>query len=83
MSDLPDNFPDAWDIAGWGDRNGTWFNPEDGDRLPDGDELRTSETVVVSYLDNDNVVHYYSVMDGVDGYEGLIDAIEDLYEEYG
>jgi hypothetical protein len=39
--------------------------------------------IVVRFTDSDGVDHYYSIMDGVDDWEGLADAIADLDEEYG
>jgi hypothetical protein len=74
--------PDGWDIAGW-EHDGEWFNTEEGDRVPQDAELADSEWIVVSYLDDDEVLHYWSIMDGVDEYDGLIDAIAELADVYG
>lgn len=83
MSDYPDGFPDGWEIAGWEDpSDGSWKNTEEGDPLPTVDDLADSYQIVVSHVE-DGVTSYYSIMYGVDGWDGLEDAIYDIDEEYG
>lgn len=81
--DYPDSWPDGWDIAGWEDGQGQWHNTESGDRIPEGGELWDTEQIVVHIQDEQGVDHYYSIMGGVDDWDGLMDAIDDIIEEYG
>jgi hypothetical protein len=77
------DLPEGWEVAGWEDKDGNWQNTEQGDPEPTGDDLVDSYQTVVSHRDEDGKVHYYTVSGGVDEWEGLLDAIEDLEDIYG
>lgn len=76
------DLPPGWEVIGWETKDGEWMNPQQGDSLPDGDELVDSYQTVVEYTDDEGLTHTYSVMGGVDEWEGLIDAIHDLEDKY-
>jgi hypothetical protein len=77
------DLPEGWEVAGWEDKDGDWVNAEESGRDPTGDELVDSYQTVVSVRRDDGTVDYYSIMGGVDEWEGLLDAIEDLEDMYG
>lgn len=79
----PDDLPDGWEIAGWESPGGDWRNTEESDPMPTGDDLSDSYQIVVSFEREDGSFDYYSIMGGVDDWEGLADAIADLEAEYG
>lgn len=79
----PDDLPDGWEVAGWETADNEWVNAEEENRDPTNEDLVDSYQTVVSFRDDSGEVHYYSIMGGVDEWEGLLDAIEDLEGEYG
>jgi hypothetical protein len=76
-----DDLPDGWDIAGWRD-GPDWQNTEEGAPFPDDHDLAMTDQITVSRLDDKGNLEYFSIMGGVDGYDGLMDAIADLDDEY-
>jgi hypothetical protein len=79
----PGDLPEGWEVAGWETADNEWVNAEEENRDPTNAELVDSYQTVVSFRDDSGEVHYYSIMGGVDEWEGLLDAIEDLEGEYG
>lgn len=84
-----DDLPPGWEIAGWGDLEGKhpdkeqWSNVEAGGDLPSGTELIYADAIVVKHTDENGNAQYHTIVYGVDEWEGLIDAINDIIEQYG
>lgn len=76
--------PDRAEIAGWLDNDGTWYNVEDGERYPDADDLAEANVeVTVSYRDEDDIVHYWTIYGPFDDDYSWLDAIDELGDVYG
>lgn len=81
--DGPEDLPEGVEVAGWETAHGEWVNAEELGITPSDFDLEESYWTVVSFWTDDGELVYKSIMGGVDGWEGLEDAIADLMEEYG
>jgi hypothetical protein len=78
----PNDLPGDAFVAGWEDVNGRWMNTEDGDPQPSERDLQDSYWTVVSWTNDIGETVYKSIMGGVEDWDGLADAIQDLMDEY-
>lgn len=92
MSGYPDGWPSGYDIAGWGSPSegpswgsgGSWFNVEQGDRLPEEVELADAAYIVLHWEDERGIEHYATISSGFDDWDHFIDYVEtDIEDRYG
>lgn len=75
------DLPNGWELAGWDDR-GEWQNTEAGGEYPSDDDLADTDRIVISIRDENDEIQYYTIPHGVDGWDGLEDAIDHILGLY-
>lgn len=71
------------EVAGIRDQGGGYDSYEDSGYIPNDHDLIEADHIVISFRDEQDMVHYVTLPFGVDGWDGLEDALADIYERYG
>ena len=71
-----------WEVAGWRDSSGEWFDVENGDRAPSDSELANSDHIVIKVDELDGDIRYISTSYPSDDY-WIDDWLDDAYSDDG